>query len=274
MSEISLISLNDGGHIPQLGLGTSPLTDDEVQAAALAAFEIGYRHIDTASSYHNEAGVGRAVNGSGLPREEVFVTTKLDNADHAARRVRPALEASLEKLGLDYVDLYLIHWPMPERGLYVDAWEQLIDLRSAGLARSIGVSNFLSEHLDQIINETGIAPSVNQFELHPTLQDEELINYCNDAQIAVEAYAPMGFRHDLEDPAIIRIAEETGTTPAKVILSWHISRGFIAIPKSGNPERIRQNYQAAQVRLAPEQLEIIDGMHRGHRVWGDPRVVN
>lgn len=274
MSSISTISLNDGTRIPQLGLGTSPLTDDEVHAAGLAAFEVGYRHIDTAAAYRNEVGVGRAVRESGLPRDDVFVTTKLDNPDQIARRVRASLEQSLEKLGLDYVDLYLIHWPLPERGLFVEAWEHFIDLRAEGLARSIGVSNFLPEHLDQIINETGIAPSVNQFELHPTLQDEELINFCGDARIAVEAYAPIGNASDLEDPRIGRIAQEAGATAAQVILAWHLARGFIAIPKSGNPDRIRENYEASAVKLTSEQLEAIDGLHRDNRVWGDPRKVN
>lgn len=274
MPKISDISLNDGVRIPQLGFGTSPMPDEQVRPAVVAALEVGYRHIDTAAAYANEVGVGQGLRDSGLPRGEVFVTTKLSNTDHAKRDVRPALEASLERLGLDYVDLYLIHWPLPAKGRFVEVWEDFIDLRSAGLTRSIGVSNFVPEHLDLILDETGIVPSVNQFELHPTFQDEELINFCDDAKIAVEAYAPLGNTADLSDPAVVQIATEAAITPAQAILAWHLSRGFIAIPKSSKPERIGENFAAAGVQLTSEQLEAMDGLNRGNKVWADPLRFN
>lgn len=275
MSTIRTVRLADGVTIPQLGLGTSPMDDDRAERAVSVALEAGYRHIDTAASYQNEVGVGRAVAASGLVRDEVFVTTKLSNSDHRELQVVPALESSLERLGLDHVDLYLIHWPLPERRLFISAWEKLIDARSAGLARSIGVANFLPQHLDLIQDETGTNPSVNQFELHPTHQVEEIINHCTDNRIAVEAYAPLGNATDLGHPTITRIAEETGSTPAQVILAWHMARGFIAIPKSGTPERIHQNLAAARIRLPSWALEEIDGMHTGtDKVWGDPLDVN
>lgn len=275
MSTNPTIRLADGVSIPQLGFGTSPMDDAQTHRAVLTALEAGYRHIDTASSYGNESGVGRAVAESGLDRSEVFVTTKLGNEEHAGLRVRESLEASLERLGLDQVDLYLIHWPLPRRNVFVHAWEGLIEARSAGLARSIGVANFLPRHLDLLQDETGITPSLNQFELHPTHQNEEIINHCTDNRIAVEAYAPLGYAADLAHPAITRIADEAGATPAQVILSWHLARGFIAIPKSGTPERIRENLASTGVRLSPPALAEIDGMHTGtDRVWGDPLEVN
>ncbi len=275
MSTIPSISLADGVVIPQLGLGTSPLDDDQAHRAVMVALEAGYRHVDTAASYGNEAGVGRAVAESGLRRSDVFITTKLSNHDHRDLLTRQGLEASLERLGLDHVDLYLIHWPLPKRGLFVSAWEGLIDARSAGLARSIGVANFLPQHLDLLQDETGITPSVNQFELHPTHQGEEIINHCTDNRIAVEAYAPLGNAADLGHPAITRIAAGVGATPAQVILSWHMARGFIAIPKSANPGRIHENLAATTIKLGSSALEEIDGMHTGtSRVWGDPLDVN
>lgn len=274
MTTIASISLNDGKQIPQLGLGTSPMDDTEVETAVTAALDVGYRHIDTAAMYNNEVGVGKAIAGSGIARDEVFITTKLSNKFHRESHFRQALEQSLERLAMDHVDLYLIHWPLPERQLFTAAWETLIDLRAEGLATSIGVSNFLPEHLDLIQDETGITPAVNQFELHPTFQPEELINYCTGAQIAVEAYAPLGNASDLGDETITEIAQRNGISPAQVILAWHIARGFIAIPKSRTPERIKANYEAASLKLSPGDLERIDQMNRDNKVWAQPLEVN
>jgi len=193
------------------------MTDDEATAAVSHALETGYRHVDTAAIYRNEVGVGRAIAASSLPRDEIFVTTKLWNKDQGRDLARPGLEQSLEKLGLDHVDLYLIHWPCPARGTYVETWEQLIDFRSEGLVRSIGVCNFLPEHLDTIVDETGITPVVDQIELHPTFQPDDLINHCSDLRITVESWSPLGRAADLEHPVITRIAERLGATPAQ---SW------------------------------------------------------
>ena len=275
MTKIATITLNDGVGIPQLGFGTAPMSDDVAEASVATALEVGYRHIDTAAAYGNETGIGKALAASGLPRDQVFVTTKLDSPEHKQGDARSGLEASLERLGLDHVDLYLIHWPLPKTGRFVQIWEQFLQLRSEGLTRSIGVSNFLPQHLDALQDETGITPSVNQFELHPTHQEEELINYCHDAEIAVEAYAPLGNATDLDARVIQDIARESQATPAQVILAWHLHRGFIAIPKSSTAARIQENFDAAWLKLSSSQLSAIDGMHTGsNKVWGDPLEVN
>ena len=269
------VTLNNKLEMPQLGFGVWQVDNDQAAAAVTTALNTGYTSIDTAMIYKNEEGVGQALKETSVPREDLFITTKVWNADQGYDNTLRAFDESLERLGLDYVDLYLIHWPLPERRLFISAWEKLIDARSAGLARSIGVANFLPQHLDLIQDETGTNPSVNQFELHPTHQVEEIINHCTDNRIAVEAYAPLGNATDLGHPTITRIAEETGSTPAQVILAWHMARGFIAIPKSGTPERIHQNLAAARIRLPSWALEEIDGMHTGtDKVWGDPLDVN
>lgn len=273
MTSAPLMQLNDGTQIPQLGLGVFQMTDDEAHAATLAAFEAGYRHVDTAAIYRNEVGVGRAIAESGLSRDEIFVTTKLWNKAQGRENSRVGISRSLEKLGLDHVDLYLIHWPCPAAGLYVESWEQLIDFRSEGLARSIGVSNFLPEHLDTIVDETGITPSVNQIELHPTFQPNDLLNHCSDMGIVVESYSPLGQSADLEHRDVVAIAEATGATPAQVIIRWHLNRGFVVIPKSSNPERIQSNFDALDVALSTEQMETIDGLETGNRISGDPATV-
>ncbi len=273
MTSAPLTKLNDGTQIPQLGLGVFQLDNDAAHRSTLAAFEAGYRHVDTAAIYRNEEGVGRAIAESGLSRDEIFVTTKLWNKAQGRDNARVAVSRSLEKLGLDHVDLYLIHWPCPAAGLYVETWEQLIDFRSEGLARSIGVSNFLSEHLDTIVDETGITPSVNQIELHPTFQPNDLLNHCSDMGVTVECWSPLGAAADLEHPQILAIAEATGATPAQVIIRWHLNRGFVVIPKSANPDRVRSNFEALGVVLNSEQMETIDGLETGNRVGADPASV-
>ncbi|MBB1576010.1 MAG: aldo/keto reductase [Propionibacterium sp.] len=274
MTSAPLIELNDGNSIPQLGLGVWQLTDEEATAAVSDALETGYRHIDTAAIYRNETGVGRAIAASALPRDEIFVTTKLWNKAQGRDLARSGLERSLEKLGLDHVDLYLIHWPCPAQDKYVETWEQLIDFRSEGLARSIGVCNFLPGHLDAIVDETGITPAIDQIELHPTFQPDDLINHCADLGVAVESWSPLGQAADLADPVITGIAGRLGATPAQVVIRWHLDRGFIVIPRSKNPERIASNFGALDVRLSSEDRAAIDALNASNRLGPDPATFN
>lgn len=274
MTSTPLIELNDGNPIPQLGLGVWQLTDEEATAAVSDALETGYRHIDTAAIYRNETGVGRAIAASALPRDEIFVTTKLWNKAQGRDLARSGLERSLEKLGLDHVDLYLIHWPCPAQDKYVETWEQLIDFRSEGLARSIGVCNFLPGHLDAIVDETGITPAIDQIELHPTFQPDDLINHCADLGVAVESWSPLGQAADLADPVITGIAERLRATPAQVVIRWHLDRGFIVIPRSKNPERIASNFGALDVRLSSEDRAAIDALNASNRLGPDPATFN
>ena len=274
MTSAPLIELNDGNSIPQLGLGVWQLTDEEATAAVSDALETGYRHIDTAAIYRNETGVGRAIAASALPRDEIFVTTKLWNKAQGRDLARSGLERSLEKLGLDHVDLYLIHWPCPAQDKYVETWEQLIDFRSEGLARSIGVCNFLPGHLDAIVDETGITPAIDQIELHPTFQPDDLINHCADLGVAVESWSPLGQAADLADPVIPGIAGRLGATPAQVVIRWHLDRGFIVIPRSKNPERIASNFGALDVQLSAEDRAAIDALNASNRLGPDPATFN
>ena len=274
MTSAPLIELNDGNSIPQLGLGVWQLTDEEATAAVSDALETGYRHIDTAAIYRNETGVGRAIAASALPRDEIFVTTKLWNKAQGRDLARSGLERSLEKLGLDHVDLYLIHWPCPAQDKYVETWEQLIDFRSEGLARSIGVCNFLPGHLDATVDETGITPAIDQIELHPTFQPDDLINHCADLGVAVESWSPLGQAADLADPVITGIAGRLGATPAQVVIRWHLDRGFIVIPRSKNPERIASNFGALDVRLSSEDRAAIDALNASNRLGPDPATFN
>ena len=274
MTSTPLIELNDGNPIPQLGLGVWQLTDEEATAAVSDALETGYRHIDTAAIYRNETGVGRAIAASALPRDEIFATTKLWNKAQGRDLARSGLERSLEKLGLDHVDLYLIHWPCPAQDKYVETWEQLIDFRSEGLARSIGVCNFLPGHLDAIVDETGITPAIDQIELHPTFQPDDLINHCADLGVAVESWSPLGQAADLADPVITGIAGRLGATPAQVVIRWHLDRGFIVIPRSKNPERIASNFGALDVRLSSEDRAAIDALNASNRLGPDPATFN
>ena len=273
MTSAPLTELNDGRSIPQLGLGVWQMTDDEATAAVSHALDAGYRHIDTAAIYRNEVGVGRAIAASSLPRDEIFVTTKLLNKEQGRDLARSGLERSLEKLGLDHVDLYLIHWPCPAHGKYVESWEQLIDFRSEGLVTSIGVSNFLPEHLDTIVDETGIIPVINQIELHPTFQPDDLINHCSDLRVAVESWSPLGQASDLDHPVITGIAERLSATPAQVVIRWHLDRGFVVIPKSKTPERIDANFAAIDVTLSAEDRAAIDALNSGNRLGPDPATL-
>ncbi|MET7247141.1 aldo/keto reductase [Methylobacterium sp. EM32] len=250
----AVLTLNDGKRIPQLGFGVWRLSDEEAPSVVGTALEAGYRLIDTAAMYGNEAGIGRAVAASGLPREEVFVATKVWNDRHGYDETLRACEESLSRLALDYVDLYLVHWPVPQRGQYVDTWRALMRLREDGRARSIGVCNFTVDHLKRVIDATGSTPSVNQVELHPRFQQKALRAFHQEAGIVTEAWAPLGRGGLLGDPAIQAIAEKHGRTPAQVVLRWHLDGGTVAIPKSATPARIRENRELDGFSLDAEDL--------------------
>lgn len=273
MTSAPLKKLNDGTQIPQLGFGVFKMDNETAYRSTLKALEAGYTHIDTATAYQNEEGVGRAIAESGMKREDIFVTTKLWNDDQGNGKARAAINASLEKLGLDHVDLYLIHWPCPKTNMYVETWERLIDFRSEGLSTSIGVCNFLPDHLDRIVDETGIIPSINQIELHPTFQPDDLLNHCSDLGITVESWGPLGQSEDLKNDKIKAIAKDTGATEAQVIIRWHLNRGFVTIPKSAHTERIMGNFAALDVKLTTDQMETIDGLNTGERLGGDPAEI-
>ncbi|MBK9158502.1 MAG: aldo/keto reductase [Micropruina sp.] len=264
---IPTIPLNDGRSIPQVGLGTYLLKPEDTVAAVSTAIELGYRHVDTAAIYGNERQVGQAIRESGLPREEFFVTTKLwnDRHDDAAG----ALGLSLSKLGLDYVDLYLIHWPVPRLNLHVTAWQSLIELRSQGLTRSIGVSNFLPHHLADVV-ATGVTPAVNQVEVHPTLTNLAVLAANDAAGVKTEAWAPLGQADDLTIPTVLAIADQVGRTPAQTVLRWHVQAGRIVFPKSQNPARLAENLDLFDFELTPAQMASLDALDRGHRTGPDP----
>lgn len=263
-TSIPSLPLTGGGSIPQLGLGTWPLDDDEVQRAVTAAAEIGYRHVDTAVKYGNETGVGRGLAASGLPREEWFVTTKLDGNYQGDDRAVDGLDGSLQRLGLDYVDLLLIHWPLPQRDQYVSTWETFIRLREAGKARAIGVSNFKPAHIDRLITETGVAPAVNQIQLSPAIPRREQRDYDAEHGIVTESWSPIGAGSELlAQPAITRIADRLGRTPAQVVLRWHVQNGLVAIPKSRDPERMAQNLAVFDFELDADDLAALDTLDQG-----------
>lgn len=268
MTTVPLITLNDGHTIPQLGLGVFLTRPDEVFDAVRHALSVGYRHIDTAALYGNEEGVGQAIRASGLARDEVFVTTKLWNDRHAD--AAGALAQSLDKLGMDSVDLYLIHWPTPWTGTYHGAWESLIRLRDQGLTRSIGVSNFHPAQLRRIIDATGVTPAVNQIELHPTLAQFDLVELNSSLGITTQSWSPLGRRADLGLPVIVDVAARHGRTPAQVILRWHVQRGLVVFPKSINPARIEENFAIFDFHLDADDMAAINAVDRGHRIGPDP----
>lgn len=267
MNSLNLTS--DGVSIPQLGFGVWQVPADEAERAVTTALEAGYRHVDTARIYGNEEGVGRAVRASGLPRQEVFVTTKLWNDDH--HRAERALDESLARLGLDHVDLYLIHWPAPKQDAYVGAWRALEKAHRDGRARAIGVSNFTVEALTRLMDETGITPSINQIELHPWLQQHELRAFHEANGILTEAWSPLGQgRGLLEEPVFQTLAAKHGRTPAQVVLRWHIQLGNVTIPKSVTPSRIRENIDVFDFVLDDEDLAAIGALNANRRLGPDP----
>ncbi|THA64204.1 aldo/keto reductase [Streptomyces sp. A0958] len=272
MSGIPAHTLNDGRTIPAVGLGTYPLDDDAAEKAVSGALGLGYRLVDTALNYGNETGTGRGIARSGVPREEVFVTTKVPGRHHGYEKTLASFEESRRSLGLDYVDLYLIHWPLPRVGLYVDTWRALIKLREDGLVRSIGVSNFTAEHLERLEGETGELPAVNQIELHPRLPQEELRAVHEAKGIVTESWSPLGRGRDLlADPDVVAVAEAHGVTPGQAVLRWHTQLGAVPIPKSADPGRQRENLDLFGFELTAEELARISG-GRPQRFGGDPEV--
>ncbi len=265
MTQVPLIQLNDTNTIPQLGFGVFQIDPSETAEAVRNALEVGYRHIDTAEMYGNEREVGEAIRQSGLDRAEVFVTSKLNNTVHRPDDARRAFDGTLEALGFDHVDLFLIHWPLPTLydGDFVSTWKALEEFRGDGRARSIGVSNFQVEHLERLAAETETVPAVNQIELHPYFQNREERAYDEEHGIATEAWAPLAQGEALDDPAIADMAERVGRTPAQVVLRWHIQRGNIVFPKSVTPERIRENFEIFDFELDDGDLELIDDLDRG-----------
>lgn len=268
------ITLNDGHRIPQLGFGVFKVDPGATERIVGEALEAGYRHIDTAAVYGNEEGVGRAISASGIPRDELFVTTKLWNVDQGRDSARPALEASLDRLGLDHVDLYLIHWPRPDLDRYVETWQALGDLRAQGATRSIGVSNFTVAYLQRILDETGVVPAVNQVELHPAFAQRELRAFQEPLGIHTEAWGPLGQgKYDLfAEPAVADAAAAHGATPAQVVIRWHLQHGIIVFPKSSTRERIVENFDVFGFELTDAEIAAIDALDRGQRVGADPET--
>ena len=269
---VPTISLNDGTTIPQLGFGVFKVDPDVTERIVSDALEIGYRHIDTAAIYGNEAGVGRAIAASGIPRDELYITTKLYNNDHGTQSAIDAMDLSLEKLGLDYVNLYLIHWPRADLDLYLDTWLTLEQLKADGKTRSIGVSNFHRAHLDRIIAASDTIPVVDQIELHPAFAQRELREFGAGIGMRIEAWGPLGQgKYDLfGEPAIEAAAAAHGVSPAQVAIRWHIQNGIIVFPKSNSRERVAQNFDVFGFELTTEQMASIDALDRGQRVGANP----
>jgi 2,5-diketo-D-gluconate reductase A len=273
MSTQPTISLNDGNVIPQLGFGVWQVPNEEAAKVVGTAISTGYRSIDTAAIYGNEIGVGKAIAASAVRRTQLFVTTKLWNDHHT--NARSALNESLSRLGLDHVDLYLIHWPKPRQNAYVEAWKALVKLKEEGRAKSVGVSNFTVSHLKRIIDATGVAPSVNQIELHPRFQQKELAAYHTEHGIITESWSPLGQGTLLENPTLKALAQKHGRTPAQVVIRWHLDRGYIVIPKSVTPTRIRENFDVFDFSLDADDLAKIAALDRKDgRIGADPESAN
>lgn len=264
------INLLDGNKIPQIGLGVWQATNNEAEHAVSTAFEAGYRSIDTATVYENEKGVGDAIKNSALNRADMFITTKLWNPEH--NNVKQALSKSLDLLQLDYIDSYLIHWPAPNQNLYIQAWEEIIRAQEEGLIKSIGVSNFLPEHLEQIISATGVKPTINQIELHPLLSQQKTSQWCTQQNIAVQAWSPLaqGGEGVFDQKSIIELANKYGKSPAQIVLRWHIQNNVIAIPKSVTPSRIIENFNVFDFELTNEDLTTISALNQNKRLGPHP----
>ena len=272
MISIPTHTLNDGTTIPAIGLGTWPMDDAQAEQAVRGALELGYRLVDTATNYRNETGVGLGVARSGVPHEEIVVTTKLPGRHHGYEETLASFEESRRRLGLEYVDLYLIHWPLPRVDKYVDSWKAMLKLREEGLVRSVGVSNFTAAHIERLEKETGVLPSVNQIELHPFFPQEELRAFHTAKGILTESWSPLGrSTRLLDDPIIVSVAEAHGVTPGQAVLRWHTQLGAIPIPKSSHPDRQRENLTVFDFDLGPAQLTALtDRPHR--RIGGDPET--
>lgn len=273
--QIPTVTLNNGIEMPRLGFGVFQVPDDETRAAVSTALEAGYRSIDTAAVYGNERGTGQALADSGIARDELFVTTKLWNSEQGYDSTLAAFDASLEKLGLDHVDLYLIHWPTPAKDTYLDTWRAFEEIYASGRARAIGVSNFLPEHLERVVAAGGTVPAVNQVELHPALQQRD-VQAANAAHgVVTEAWSPLAQGGALlSEEAITTIADRLGRTPAQVVLRWHLQQGRVVIPKSVTPSRIAENIALFDFELTGDDLAAIDGLERDGRVGPHPTEVN
>ncbi|WP_432565116.1 aldo/keto reductase [Kineococcus sp. SYSU DK003] len=265
-AESATVPLAGGVAIPRLGLGVFQVPPDDAQRVVEDALDLGYRHVDTAAAYVNEAGVGAALKASGLPREEVFVTSKLRNGDQGHDQTLRAYDETCDRLGLEQLDLYLVHWPNPAAGRYADSWRALRRLHAEGRVRAVGVSNFLTEHLDAL---EGV-PAVNQIELHPTFQQRDLVRTCRERGIVVQSYSPLGQGADLDDPVVVGIARTHAATPAQVVLAWHLHQGFVVIPKSARRQRLQENLAATSLRLSDDEVAAVTALDRGHRTGGDP----
>jgi len=271
-ASVPYVDLNDGSRMPQLGFGVFLVPPEDTAKTVTHALRTGYRSIDTAAAYDNEAGIGEAIATSGIERSGVFVTTKLANSDHGRAAAVRAFERSLDQLDLEYVDLYLIHWPRPAQDRYVESWEALCELKAGGRARSIGVSNFMVDHLERIIDATGVTPAVNQVELHPLLQQAELRRFHREHGIVTEAWSPLGRARILDDPAITGIASAHERTPAQVVLRWQIQLGNVAIPKSVTPARIEENFAIFDFELGEDEMAALQTLEAGRRLGPDPRT--
>ena len=274
-SSVPVLDLNDGNKAPQLGFGVFQIPDGETADAVSAALAAGYRSLDTAAIYKNEAGVRQGIERSGVARGDIFLTTKLWNAEQGFDSTLKAFDASLSKLGTDYVDMYLIHWPTPKRDLYIDTWKAFIRLREEGRIRSIGVSNFQPAHLERLVKETGVVPVVNQIELHPDFAQRDVVAANTKLKIITEAWSPLGQGGELlKNDALVAIGKKHGKTPAQVVIRWHVQLGHMVIPKSVTPERIKANIEVFGFELSADEMKAIDRLDAGHRMGPHPDELN
>ena len=275
MATVPTIRLNNGVEIPQLGFGVYQVPPEDTADAVATALEIGYRHIDTAEMYGNEKGVGEAVVRSGVDRGELFVTSKLNNGSHRRDDALRAFDQSLGDLGFEYLDLFLIHWPLPGIDVdYIETWKAMEEIYASGRCRAIGVSNFQAHHLRRLFSETEVRPAVNQIEVHPYLTQEELRAFDADHEIVTEAWSPIAQGKVLDDPAIVAIAERLGRTPAQVVLRWHVQRGDVVFPKSVSRQRMQENFELFDFELGTEDMATLAGLDRGERTGPDPDTFN
>lgn len=264
MTETPAIPLNDGNSIPQLGFGVWRLEDEDAPRVVGAAIEAGYRHIDTAQGYGNEEGVGKALKQIGIGRDEIFITSKLRNGLQGYESALKGLDDTLQRLQLDHLDLFLIHWPAPAHDRYSETWAAFVEAQKQGKVKSIGVSNFLPEHIERIVQETGVTPAVNQVELHPAYQQRDIREYHRDRDIQIECYSPLGGKDTglFENETIAQIAERHGKSPAQIIIRWHLQQNLIVLPKSEKPERAKENFDVWDFQLSADEVNHIDRMDR------------